>query len=293
MMVKIYRIEITVMLFILLQPVVVWATPFSDMQNAWYRHKEAVEFLVQRNVLQGYEDGTFRPIAPINRAEFLKIVFKGKSAVQPVQRRCFSDVNPDEWYAPYVCAAKQRGIVQGYANGTFQPGKLVNTAEAIKILLNAYDKSIQEASGEHWYRPYVEYLDTNEILGAHAYVPWDTLTRVHAADLLWRVLRFQEEQIIPRYSQGCGKAKPALPDFPLTVPAPMRFMTPFPCSLRFMGERTVTKMCVRTTGSTGKRRMRSSPTPQPERTVKEHLCTKKRKTASLIHSYTHFPSSTV
>ncbi|PIR53183.1 hypothetical protein COU76_02400 [Candidatus Peregrinibacteria bacterium CG10_big_fil_rev_8_21_14_0_10_49_10] len=221
------------------------AATFPDMENAWFRHREAVEFLVKRGVLQGYPDGTFKPDQVINRAEFLKIVFQGRSGVEPVGRRCFSDVNPDAWFAPYVCAAKRRGIVDGYPDGTFRPGQTVNTAEALKMALNAYQWSVTEGKGEKWHQPYVEYLDTNDILGEHAYTPWADLTRVHAADLIWRLLRFEEEWVIPRYSPGCEKAQPFKPSavvvngeqrsFLLTIPASYSIETPAPLLIAFHG----------------------------------------------------------
>lgn len=224
------------------------AAPFADMQHSWYRYKEAAQYLKDKDILGGYEDGTFKPNDTINRAELLKIVFKGKSDVVPITRRCFSDVSPDEWYAPYVCAAKNRGIVSGYANGTFQPGEPVNTAEAIKIVLNAYGHDVQEASGADWYVPYAKELERLDILPQHSYVPWAPLTRERAADLLWRMLRNEEDRFIPRLSPGCGKASPAVAispvsvevngvkrDFLLTVPRGYSFHDPSPLVVAFHG----------------------------------------------------------
>lgn len=221
------------------------ASAFPDTQDLWFRHSEAINYLQQKGAIGGYPDGTYKPHQPINRAEFLKIVFKGRSDVQPVGRRCFSDVNPDQWYAPYVCAAARRGIVDGYPNGTFQPGQTINTAEAIKIVLNAYEQNITEGTGEQWYAPYVQFLDENDILGEHSYLPWVELDRLHAADLLWRLLRYEEEQIIPRFSDGCGKAKPAVKNsmnvngeqrnFLLTVPSAYVVHDPVPLVLAFHG----------------------------------------------------------
>ncbi len=220
--------------------------PFPDMEWSWYRYREAVDSLVTRGVVGGYPDGTFGPKQTINRAELLKIVFKGKSDVVPVQRRCFSDVSPDEWYAPYVCAAQRRGIVNGYPNGTFRPGEPVNAAEAIKIVLNAYGRQVTEATGPEWYVPYANELDENGILARHSYVPWEPLNRERAADLLYRMLRFDEEKIIPRYSPGCGHAKPGIRpssvdvkgtrrDFLLTVPSSYVVHDPAPLIVAFHG----------------------------------------------------------
>lgn len=193
------------------------AVPFPDMEHSWYRFREAVQYLKDQDVIGGYADGTFKPRETINRAELLKIVFKGKSDIVPAKRRCFRDVRPDAWYAPYVCAAKQRGIVDGYRNGTFKPGEPVNHAEAIKIILNAYGQDVKPGVGQLWYLPYAESLENLDILPQHAYVPWAPLTREHAADLIWRMLRYQKDRVIPRLSPGCGKAPPMFPSTTVTV----------------------------------------------------------------------------
>ncbi len=219
--------------------------PFPDMEGHWFRYREAVDYLRAKGIIGGYEDGSFKPNQTINRAELLKIVFKGKSGVQPAKRRCFSDVNPNEWYAPYVCTAKQRGIVDGYPDGTFKADEPVNFAEAIKIVLNAYGHDVPAGTGKQWYKPYVEKIAAEDILPQHNYLPWQPLTRERAADLLWRILRHDEERFIPRLSDGCGKAKTTPPatvtvdgqtrEFLLTVPSGYVPHDPVPLVIAFHG----------------------------------------------------------
>jgi polyhydroxybutyrate depolymerase len=144
-----------------------------------------------------------------------------------------------------VCAAKNRGIVQGYPNGTFKPAEPVNFAEAVKIVLNAYGHEVQESSGEEWYVPYAEKLEALEILPSHSYVPWAPLNRERAADILWRMLRHDEERFLPRLSPGCGKSAPVKPGavtvhgiertFLLTVPSRYAVHDPVPLVVAFHG----------------------------------------------------------
>lgn len=187
--------------------------PFPDMEHSWYRYREAAKFLQERGVLEGYPDPSdtsglvrhFHPKDGINRAEFLKIVFRGRSSTDPVGGGCFSDVPEDAWFAPYVCAASRRDIVKGYPDGTFKPEQIVNTAEAIKMIFLAYGKEIQEHEGENWYEPYAAAIDRLGVLPRDSYIPWDTLTRERAADLIARFLRHEENNVIANLSPGCGK----------------------------------------------------------------------------------------
>lgn len=218
--------------------------PFPDMERSWFVYREAVTYLKIKDIVGGYPDGTFKPKATINRAEFLKIVFKGENPIS-VTEPCFTDVDPAAWYAPFICAAKRRGIVEGYADGSYKPGNSVNTAEAIKIALNAYGWDREGGRGEQWYLPYTEELDSKDILPAHSYIPWENLTRERAADLLWRLIRFKEERTIPRLSEGCGKAEPAAPSsvmvngierhFLLTTPKGYVSHDPVPLIVAFHG----------------------------------------------------------
>lgn len=185
--------------------------PFPDMEWSFYRYKEAVQFLKDRRVIQGNPDGNFRPKDGVNRAEFLKMLFTGDHDIVDPDRRCFSDINPREWYAAYVCTAKLRTIVKGYPDGTFQPGQAMNWAEAIKMAMRVHGMEVTETGGADWYKPYVEKLDTEGILAAHSFVPWETVTRERAADLLWRMIRYKEERVVPRLSEGCGKAEATIP----------------------------------------------------------------------------------
>ncbi len=204
------------------------AVPFPDTQDTWFRYRDAISGLQERGIIGGYPDGTFRPDAPINRAELLKIVFKGHT-LTAANRRCFSDINPDAWYAPYVCTAERRGIIDGYPDGTYKPEQTVNFAEAIKIILRAYGREITEEGGANWFAPYVKELDDNDILPKHAYIPWDTLTRARAADLIWRVIRYDEEGIVFRFSPGCGRAPPSQIAMSLQVEGQERkFLTTIP-----------------------------------------------------------------
>ena len=56
----------------------------------------------------------------------------------------FSDVNNDHPYYAAIESLKNLGIINGYEDGTFQPEKAVNRAEAIKMILGSAGLDIPE-----------------------------------------------------------------------------------------------------------------------------------------------------
>jgi hypothetical protein len=119
---------------------------FSDVRKD-FRLGENAEVALRRQVIYtaahygivaGYEDGTFRPDAPVNRAEALKILSLG-SQLSPANTDTaptFLDVSSTDWFESYVRSAAAREIVSGYGDGTFGPGNSITRAEAAKIVLN-------------------------------------------------------------------------------------------------------------------------------------------------------------
>ncbi len=86
--------------------------PFSDVSDEeWYA--KYLYTAVNTGVVDGYEDGTFRPENTVNKAEFYKILFNGMGMdINPnVSSLPFTDVSADDWFAPYVVYAYKIGII--------------------------------------------------------------------------------------------------------------------------------------------------------------------------------------
>lgn len=149
-----------------------FAANFSDIAGS--SNKLAIEYLSDNGVIKGYADGTFKPWNSINRAELSKILVTA-THTEPNSEEyhgCFSDVST-QWFAPYICYAKAQGWVKGYADGTFKPSNPVNTAEALKMILNAQgielsgtaeSNTFSDVDGGAWYAAYVETANANNLL---------------------------------------------------------------------------------------------------------------------------------
>lgn len=207
------QIHLTLVLTLTLTLAVTAQALLTDIDNNKY--EESIRSLNNIGVIEGYEDGTFKPDKTINRAELLKIVFKAlNDEIETQEGNCFPDVN-DEWFAPYVCQAKERGIIEGYPDGTYKPDQEVNMVEAMKIAFKAFDMPIiDQAENEEWFTPYIDFADTNNIFSRFAYLPDDKAKRGEIAFLANQLLEIQkgnielkEERITK--SIGCGLDQPA------------------------------------------------------------------------------------
>jgi len=110
---------------------------------------EAITMLSKLNVINGYEDGTFKPDGNITRAEFTKIVTYtlglGDLKTPPTE---FSDVN-DHWAKFNIKTAYDQGIINGMGDGTFAPDANVTYEQALKMVvcMLGYKTYAEQAGG--------------------------------------------------------------------------------------------------------------------------------------------------
>ena len=107
---------------------------FSDVSaDSWYN--QTVSTLASMGIVKGYEDGTFRPNAPITRAEFGAIATRFFAETGATyEPGTFSDVTGDEWYANAIQDAVNLGLIGGYEDGTVRPNNNITRAEACAIV---------------------------------------------------------------------------------------------------------------------------------------------------------------
>ena len=135
---KITRAEVATIFFRLLDDdtrAKYWSSEnnFSDVSaDKWYNN--AVSTLSRMGVIGGYADDTFRPDAPISRAEFAKIAVSFTQNNGSAVYNYFTDVKTTDWFAPYVTAAKDAGLIEGYSDGSFKPESKITRAEACAIV---------------------------------------------------------------------------------------------------------------------------------------------------------------
>lgn len=109
------------------------APEFSDLQESHLAY-EGINKLVQKGIILGYPDGTFKPEGSITRAELVKIVNMVFEYTQKQEGVNFTDVEPEDWFYDYVLTAQYAGYIIGYPDGAFKPEGLITREEFCKIL---------------------------------------------------------------------------------------------------------------------------------------------------------------
>lgn len=144
--------------------------------------------------LKGYKDGTIGPNNSITRAETATILFR-LLREKPSERGHFSDVSASSWYGEAVETLAGMGIIKGYLDGSFGPGRPISRAEFATMMTrfaNANEGAVQFSdTATHWAR--------KEISAAAAYGwvkgytdgtfrPNNSITRAEAVTILNRML---------------------------------------------------------------------------------------------------------
>lgn len=138
-----------------------------------------INWLEEQEVVQGYEDGTFRPEKNISRAEFLKMLYETIGMQWQDTSLPFSDVPSDAWYTKYVKEAYATGIVQGYPDETFRPENPITFSEALKLVMEGFF-DVDDLYGDG---------TTYDSCG----VPFDTYSSVNVSDWYWKYIHVADE----------------------------------------------------------------------------------------------------
>ncbi|MDD5041878.1 MAG: S-layer homology domain-containing protein [Candidatus Peribacteraceae bacterium] len=179
------------------------AASLSDISNSG--NEEAIQSLYDQGIISGYADGSFKPKSTVNRAELAKILVGASGATPAVDayHDCFSDVTT-EWFAPYVCYAKEQGWVNGYPDGTFRPEQTVSKVEAIKMVVTSQGYTVttgteagafQDVDTSAWYAPYVQVALDKGLLeeeGQNALEPTAGMKRENISENIYRALSIKK-----------------------------------------------------------------------------------------------------
>ncbi len=175
------------------------AASFPDVPKDHVNY-EAVEFLREKGVIEGYPDGTFGPERMVNRAEAMKVITLATELdITGDYEPLFPDVRENDWFFQYVMAAQHKGIVEGYGDGEFKPSRTVSLSESLKMLIESAgietdtpDSDVfVDVKKNDWFAPYLHYASKHNMIFADDYgkvYPHLEMTRADFAELAYRMM---------------------------------------------------------------------------------------------------------
>jgi hypothetical protein len=162
---------------------------------------EAIKYLKDNGISNGYKDGTFRPNETVNRAEALKMLMAAFGSGSASNSNLnFKDVQKSDWFASPLAQAVSLGIVSGYKDGTFKPANTVTRAEYLKLLLKSakfepsgtISKPYKDVSLDDWFASYAYLANKMNLLKpADNFNPQNGMTRAGVAETIYRIKMIQ------------------------------------------------------------------------------------------------------
>jgi len=185
-------IRIIIALVLTLSTTAITIADFRDAEKS-HANYDAINYLQSKKIVNGYKDGNFRPENKINRAELVKIVVEATVPASDIYGSyCFSDIKGEaasasdyRWFAKYVCTAKRKNIVSGYADGYFRPANDISFVEAAKIILTGFGYSFELE--DTWYEPFVKKLSEKKSIPVTIQNLNKKINRGEMAELIWRM----------------------------------------------------------------------------------------------------------
>ncbi|MCY7275251.1 MAG: DUF1565 domain-containing protein, partial [Phormidesmis sp. CAN_BIN44] len=106
----------------------------SDVRGHWA--ETFIQGLISRNLISGFPDGTFKPEAPITRAQYASIVAKAYDLPLKQPATNFSDVPQNFWALDSIIKSNRMGFIAGFPDKTFRPGQNLTRVQALVSLVN-------------------------------------------------------------------------------------------------------------------------------------------------------------
>ena len=164
------------------------AISFSDLPSD-HTYYQAITNLAAEGIINGFEDGSYKPEDPVTRAQFTKIIcyatYVGDMTHGEDAKKVFSDVAPDHWAINNIITAYKAKIINGMGDGTFNPDGKVLYEQAVKMAACAIGYPESRAEREGGYpAAFIKFAQKQGMLKNVAGVQGEPLTRAKVAQLI-------------------------------------------------------------------------------------------------------------
>ncbi|SDJ23583.1 S-layer homology domain-containing protein, partial [Alteribacillus bidgolensis] len=160
-----YLFSFFLVIFIYMPVTSAGSNPFSDVTEDFWAEEE-IEFLAEKGIISGYDDGTFRPNESVIRSQAASMIVEAlglDTTDRPPSD--FSDI--DENFHAYKMAAtvQDEGIITG-RDGAFMPNDTLTRGQMAAVLNRSFDFSNGQVYFADINEDYVFYQDIANIAKA-------------------------------------------------------------------------------------------------------------------------------
>ena len=182
---------------------------------------EVVDTLVELGVIQGYDDGSFRPNETVTRAQMAKMIYvlrtgNSDASAYNDDYTTFTDIST-HWGRGYIKYCQSLGIIAGKSATVFAPDAKVITQEAAKMLLVTlgYDAKKAGLVGTGWASKTNALADENGLLDdvntsftaacPRQYAAQLIYNTIDAPTVVWRDDAYHHTNVLDKDNQTVGE----------------------------------------------------------------------------------------
>lgn len=168
-----------------------------DIASHWAN--ENINIALKLRVVNGYENGSFKPNAPVTRAEFTAMIARALGLSENKAANSFKDAGSN-WAAGYIGALADKGVIGGYTDGSFKPNATITRAEMIAIIARVLDLNalatdaptkFSDVKAGNWAAEAIELASSAKLvngLTSSEFAPNGKSTRAEAVTIIIRAL---------------------------------------------------------------------------------------------------------
>lgn len=166
---------------------------------------DCIKTLLDKEIIQGYPDGTIKPDNYITRAEAAVLVSKALELEE--ENNLFTgyiDFQP-RWAKGYIISTTKEGIFKGYPGRLFRPHKYISREEMTAILIRGFKKKVEDSASiqfeddeeiSDWAKEYINSAVKNKIIEGYpdkTFRPQDNITRAESFTIICKLLGYHKE----------------------------------------------------------------------------------------------------
>lgn len=176
---------------------------FKDIPERMEWARESIEKLAEMGIISGKEEDIFAPEDNVTRAEFLRLLLSTLNISAEDAVCDFTDVVSGAWYYNAVATAYQKGIVTGYADGSFGVNDPITRQDAAVMIVNALKAANIEIGETKEFSEFSDWKDVSQYAQSAAetlvkagilsgsgemFLPQDYCTRAQAAVMMYQLI---------------------------------------------------------------------------------------------------------